>query len=129
MIRVLIADDSIAIQDSLSSLLNRQSDFEVVGTASDGLEAVEMASLLMPHVVIMDAQMSNLDGVEATERIKQAFPNIGVLFFSVYTDYVEAGVAAGSDGYLTKDCEAQALFAEIRRIASNLQESCQPACS
>ena len=129
MIRVLIADDSVTIQESLSSLLSRQPDFEVVGTASDGLEAVGKVAQLVPHVVIMDAQMPNLNGVEATERIKQSFPGVGVLFFSVFTDYLEASIAAGSDGYLTKDCEAQALFAEIRRIASNLQESCQPACS
>lgn len=124
MISVLIADDSPAILDSLSSLLSAQPDLEVVGTASDGLEAVEKAFQLRPHVVIMDAQMPQLDGVEATKRIKQEFPGIGVLFFSVFPDYLEASVAAGSDGYLTKDCDVKALFAEIRRIASNLQETC-----
>ena len=124
MITILIAEDSLPIMDSLSSLLNAQPDLEVVGTASDGLEAVEKALQLMPHVVIMDAQMPHLDGVEATKHIKRQFPGIGILFFSVFPDYLEASVAAGSDGYLTKDCEVMALFAEIRRIASNLQETC-----
>ena len=124
MIRVLIADDSPPILESLMSLLNRQPDIDVVGTATNGIEVVEKASQLVPHVVIMDAQMPHLDGVEATKQIKQALPSIGVLFLSVYTDYLEASIAAGSDGYLTKDCEMKELFSEIRRIASNLQESC-----
>ena len=71
MIRVLIADDSPAIRDGLSSLIGAQSDFFVVGTAGDGLEAVEMAKDLRPDVVIMDAQMPRMDGIEATREIKR----------------------------------------------------------
>ena len=117
MIRVLIAEDSPHIRDSLSGLLAGQPDMDLVGAAGDGLEAVEKADSLRPHVVIMDAQMPRLDGVEATRRIKANLPEVGILFFSVFTDYVEASVAAGSDGYVTKDCSAEDLFCEIRRIA------------
>ena len=117
MIRVLIADDSPPILDCLQSLIEAQPGLNVVGTASDGLEAAEKASELSPHVIVMDAQMPRLDGVGATRRIKQEFPDIGILFFSAYPDYLEVGVAAGSDGYLTKDCLPTVLFAEIRRIA------------
>ena len=120
MIRVLIADDSVAIRDSLSSLLNHKSGFQVVGLANDGLEAVETATELLPDVVIMDAQMPNMDGVEATRRIKQTTPGVGILLFSVFTDYTEAGMAAGADGYLMKDCELEDLFAELKRIANIL---------
>ena len=66
----------------------------------------------------MDAQMPHLDGIEATKRIKQDFPHIGVLFLSVFSDYLEDAVAAGADRYLTKDCELSDLLAEIRRIAA-----------
>ncbi len=118
MIRVRIAEDSPHIRDSISGLLSEEPDMDLVGTAGDGLEAVEKAAALRPHVVIMDAQMPRLDGVEATRRIKAELPGVGVLFFSVFTDYVEASIAAGSDGYLTKDCSPADLFREIRRIAA-----------
>jgi len=120
IIRILIADDSVAIRDSLSSLLNHKNGFQVVGLANDGLEAVETATELLPDVVIMDAQMPNMDGVEATRRIKQTTPGVGILLFSVFTDYTEAGMAAGADGYLMKDCELEDLFAELKRIANIL---------
>jgi len=123
MIRILIADDSPHILDSLSTLVSAQLEFDLVGTATNGLEAVEKASQLLPNVVIMDAQMPHLDGVEATRRIKQQHPEVGILFFSVFMEYLEASIAAGSDGYMTKDCEVEALFAEIQRIASNTGES------
>ena len=121
IIRVLIADDSVAIRDGLASILNQTSGFRVVGLAGDGLEAVEKARELFPDVVIMDAQMPNMDGVEATRRIKRDLPAVGVLFFSVFADYLEASVAAGSDGYLSKDCSPSDLLNEIRRIASRSQ--------
>ena len=117
MIRVLIADDSAAIRESIASLLNPASGFQVVGLAADGLEAVEQARELLPDVVIMDAQMPNMDGVEATGQIKQTIPGVGVLLFSVFTDYKDAGIAAGVDGYLVKDCELEELIAELKRIA------------
>jgi len=117
MIRVLIADDSVAIRDSLASLLNPASGFQVVGVASDGLDAVEKAKESLPDVVIMDAQMPNMDGVEATRHIKQILPSVGILLFSVFSGYTESGIAAGADGYLMKDCEVEELFAELERIA------------
>ena len=118
MIRVLIADDSPRILDSISSLIAAQADLDLVGTAGDGIEAIEKATQLLPDVVIMDAQMPRLDGVEATRRLKQDLPDIGILFFSVFTDYLEASIAAGSDGYMTKDCSTTDLFNEIRRISA-----------
>ena len=118
MIRILIVDDSAAIRDALSSLLNAAKCFEVVGIAGDGLEAVEEAGELLPDVVIMDAQMPNMDGVEATGRIKQTLPGIGILVLSVFADYLEASIDAGAEGYLMKDCEPEELFSELRRIAA-----------
>ena len=121
MIRVLIADDSPVIQDGLSSLLQAYSNLEVVGTARDGQEAVDKTRELLPDVVIMDAQMPNMDGVKATRLIKRLFPNVGVLFFSTFTDYIEASIEAGADGYLLKDCEPEELLAKVRDVAGKMQ--------
>ncbi len=118
MIRILIVDDSAAMRDALSSLLNAANCFEVVGIAGDGLEAVERAGELLPDVVIMDAQMPNMDGIEATRHIKQTLPGVGVLSLSVFADYLEASIDAGAEGYLMKDCEPEELFSELRRIAA-----------
>ncbi len=123
MIRVLIADDSPDIRDGLSSLIDAQSDFIVVGVAGDGLEAVEMAKDLRPDVMIMDVQMPRMDGIEATRNIKRDLPGISVLFLSTFTDYIEAGRAAGCDGYLTKDCDPKQLYAEVSRIAATAKSS------
>ncbi len=117
MIRVLIADDSNAMRDSLASLLNPASGLRVVGLAGDGLEVVKKVTELLPDVVIMDAQMPDMDGIEATRHIKRTIPGVGILLFRAFADYMEAGIAAGADGYLMKDCEPNELFAELKRIA------------
>jgi len=118
MIRILIADDSAAMRDALSGLLNQQGDFEVVGLAVDGVEAVQKAKELLPDVVIMDAQMPNMDGAEATRHIKQTLPGVGVLSLSVFADCLEASIAAGADGYLMKDCGLPELLTELKRVAA-----------
>ena len=118
VIRILIVDDSAAVRDGLSAILQSQADFDVVGTAVDGLDGVEKAKELQPDLVIMDAQMPNMDGVEATRRVKRAAASIGILFFTVFPDQVEAGLAAGADGYLLKDCEPDELIAKVSEIAS-----------
>ena len=119
MIRILIADDSQIIWDCLRSLLEAQPDFEVVGIAKDGEEAVKKVEELLPDVVIMDAQMPRMGGVEATRRIKEAFPKVGVLFFSVFVDCMEESMRVGADRFLVKDCDPEELFSEARRIAVN----------
>ena len=117
MIRILIADDSEMIQDGLTSLLNAQPEFDVVGLASDGAEAIEKVDDLLPDLVVMDAQMPNVDGIEATKRIKEKTPHVKIIFFSVFVDGLEAGMRAGADGYLLKDCEPHELISRIIEIA------------
>lgn len=100
-------------------MLGAHPEFEIVGAAEDGLEAIQMTHQVTPDLVIMDAQMRLLDGIEATRRIKRAFPMVGILFFSVFTEHMEAALKAGADACLLKDCEPEHLFAELRRIVRN----------
>ncbi len=125
MIRVLIVDDSVAVREGLMSLLGAHPEFEIVGAPGDGLEAIRMTHQLTPDLVIMDAQIPRLDGIETTRRIKQAFPMVGILFFSVFTDYVEAGLAAGADGYLPKDCEPDQLIAKASEIVTGIRSKAE----
>ena len=79
---------------------------------------MERAGELLPDVVMMDFQMPNMDGVEATRQIKQTHPSVGILVLSVFADCLEASIAAGAEGCLMKDCEPEELFSEVRRIAA-----------
>lgn len=118
MIRVLIADDSPVIQEGLTLLLRAYSQLEIIGVASDGQEAVDKARELLPDLIIMDAEMPNVDGVEATRIIKQATPTVGVLVFSIFADCLEASFNAGANAFLTKDCDLDELVAKLEEIAA-----------
>lgn len=118
-IRVLIADDHPIVREGLRTILGFQEGIEVVGEASDGLEAVDLAQKLLPEVVLMDIRMSKLNGVEATRRIKVHNPQIGVIVLTNYDDdrYVFEGVEAGASGYLLKDISSDELSEAIHRVA------------
>ncbi len=116
MIRVLIADDSPVILDGISAMLDAHHGFELVGAARDGLEAVQIAQRLHPDVVVMDAQMPFMDGAEATQRIKDTCPSVGVLIFTAFPQFLDGGVLADADGWLTKDCDPQDLFSAMQNI-------------
>lgn len=119
MIRILIAERSPQILEVLATLLDGHPGFEIVGTATDGPEALEKTAELLPDLVLMDGRLPRLNGVEATRRIKGDLPNVSVLFFSESSDDVAAGMAAGAAGYLTKDCTTNELFEEIERLSSH----------
>lgn len=118
-VRVLIADDHPVVREGLRTILGFQEGIEVVGEASDGLEAVDLAQKLLPEVVLMDIRMSKLNGVEATRRIKAHNPEIGVIVLTNYDDdrYVFEGVEAGASGYLLKDISFDELSEAIHRVA------------
>ena len=118
-IKVLLVDDNEVVREGLKSILEPQPDIEVVGDASDGLDAVAKAEELHPDVILMDAQMPVMDGTEATRRIKQSLPDTKVLFLTVYGDYVGDALAAGASWYLTKDCRRQDLLEGIRVLAQS----------
>jgi DNA-binding NarL/FixJ family response regulator len=112
-IRVLLADDQRVVREGLATLLGLLDGVDVVGTASDGDEVLELAGTLHPDVVLMDLRMPRCDGVEATRRLRESHPDIRVLMLTTYADdrSVIDALRAGARGYLTKDTGAD----EIRR--------------
>src|SRR4030042_2638252 len=116
--RVLIAEDHTIVRQGLSALLRSESDIEVAGEASDGLEAVEMAKKLIPDVVLMDIAMRNLNGLEATRKIKKLFPHTKVLILTMYANekWIFQILKGGASGYLIKDSAMTELTAAIRAV-------------
>ncbi len=117
-IRVLIADDHPVFRDGLASLLDPEPDFEVVGRAADGVEAVELAVRLRPDVVIMDVQMPRLDGLGATRQLRERRPEVGVLVVTMGEDDVTIAGAmqAGARGYLLKEAGQDEVTRAIRTV-------------
>ncbi len=116
-VTVLIVDDSLAISDSLRSILSSHGDIEVIGVASDGEEAVARAEEHRPDVVLMDAQMPGMNGVEATRILKQRLPETKVLFMAVHASHIDDALQAGADGFMMKDATRQELLLNIRKLA------------
>lgn len=104
MIKVLLADDQELIRQSLSFVMSRQEDIEMVGTAANGREALELVEEKQPDVVLLDIRMPEMDGVECTRRIKQEFPGIKVIILTTFDDddYVFDALRYGASGYLLK---------------------------
>ena len=119
MIRVLLAEDHGIVRAGLQDLLSNVEDFEVVGAAADGAEAVALAAARRPDVVLMDLLMPVLDGTEATRRIVGADPAVRVVVLTSFSDgeRILEALDAGAIGYLLKDAEPEELFRSIRAAA------------
>ena len=119
-IRVLLADDHKVVREAVGRLLDSEKDFELVGAASDGSEAVAKAEALSPEVIVMDVSMPNLSGIEATRRILKSAPDTGVVMLSMHAsgDYVQQAVAAGARGYVLKNSGARELMKAVRAVAA-----------
>jgi DNA-binding NarL/FixJ family response regulator len=119
-IRVLVADDQRVVRDGLTMLVDLVDGIEVVGTAANGVEAVELAASERPDVVLMDLRMPELDGGEATRRIRAALPETQVLVLTTYADddSLFPALQAGARGYLTKDASAEEIEQAIRALAA-----------
>ncbi|HEV7194998.1 MAG TPA: response regulator transcription factor [Pedococcus sp.] len=117
-LRVIIADDQRVVREGLAMLIGLLDGIEVVSTAADGLEAVEQALRQRPDVVIMDLRMPNMDGAQATARIRAQLPQTHVLVLTTYADddALFPALQAGARGYLTKNASAE----EIERALSAL---------
>ena len=118
-IRVLIADDHKIMLAGLRSLLEKHTDFEVVGEAENGRKAVQMSLEKKPDVVVMDVSMPDLNGIEATTQIVEGLKETKVIALSMHSDkrFVMGMLRAGASGYLLKDCASQELANAIYQVA------------
>ena len=117
---ILIADDHPLFRRSVRAILESEPDFEVVGEASDGVEAVKLADEMQPDVVLMDITMPELDGLEATHQIKAKHPEIVVLVLTIHSDEQHALeiLEAGAAGYLTKSVFGEEIVHSIHGVIS-----------
>jgi len=117
-IRILLADDHNILRDGMRLLLERQAGFSVIGEAADGREVVQLAKDQSPDVVVMDIAMPNMNGIEATRRIVERRPEIGVVILSMHYDesYVIRSLKAGARAYLLKDAVKTELIAAIQAV-------------
>lgn len=119
MTRVLIADDQALFREGLRTLLSTRADIEVVGEASDGEEAVALVEKLRPSVVLMDLRMPRADGIQATARIRDRWPDVPVLVLTTFDDDANlfGALRAGAAGYLLKDVSSETLVSAIQAAA------------
>ena len=118
-IRVLLVDDQRLMRDGLRTLLELEPDLDVVGEASNGQEGVQIYGELQPQVVLMDIRMPVMNGVEATERLCQDWPDAKIIILTTFDDdeYVFDGIRAGAKGYLLKDVSGEELATAVRAVA------------
>ena len=119
-IRVLLVDDHSLFRQGLAALLRREKEFEVVGEAQDGIEAVARAKELKPDIVLMDISMPRSDGVEAARRIRQTLPAVKVVMLTILEQDKKLfeAIKAGAHGYLLKNVKPDALFHTLRGVMS-----------
>jgi DNA-binding NarL/FixJ family response regulator len=120
MIRIMLVDDSAAVRKGLSELLEAVPGMQLVGSAPDGLSAIQMAEAVKPDVVLMDLSMPEVDGVEATQRILADRPQTKVVVLTAFSEQprIFAALDAGAVGYLLKDAEPDELVRGVRAAAA-----------
>jgi DNA-binding NarL/FixJ family response regulator len=119
-IRILLADDHAILRHGLRAMLDSTPEFEVVGEATTGEEAVTRSAELRPDVVLMDIQMPGLNGIEATRRVIEGDPNAGVVVLTMFKDddSVFAAMRAGARGYVLKDAGGEEVLRVVRAVAN-----------
>ena len=119
-LRILLAEDHETIRDGLKLLLNSQSDMEVVGEADNGRAALQLAEQFLPDVVVMDISMPELNGLQATKKLKEKCPRVGVLILTRHADpvYLHELLQAGASGYVLKQSKSEELIRAILAVAA-----------
>lgn len=126
-IKIMIADDHKIVVDGLRTLLANQPGLQVVAQASNGRATVDLAKKLLPEVIVMDINMPDLNGIEATRQILSILPQTRIVALSMYSDTRMVGemLKAGAVGYLLKDCAFEELTRAIEMVMSNQLYLCQ----
>lgn len=119
-IKIILADDHNVLREGLKSLLNQQQDFEVIGEADNGRDAVRLTKKLEPDIVVLDIGMPNMNGIQATQHIVAEVPDTKVLALSMHSDhqFVVKMLQAGASGYMLKDCAYEELISAVRDITA-----------
>jgi len=112
--KVLIADDDPLMRHVLVYLVSSEDDFEVIGEAQDGEEAIKLTRLFNPDVILMDSQMPHCNGLEATRIIKSEFPETRVIILTIHSNGVKDAIQAGANKFLLKDSPPEILFSAMR---------------
>jgi len=115
---ILLADDHALFREGLAGLINAQPDMEVVGQAGDGLEVLTLARDLHPDLIVMDIKMPVCDGLEATRRLRDAFPAVRILMLTIHDEDEKlfAAIKAGANGYLLKNTHAPDFLRGVRSV-------------
>jgi DNA-binding NarL/FixJ family response regulator len=118
--RILIVEDHEIVREGVRVMLNSQSDMEVVGEASDGRMALRMATEMKPDIVVMDISMPDMNGLQATEKLKQQYPDMKIVTLTRHTDlgFLQQILAAGASGYVLKQSASKELLRAIRAVAT-----------
>ncbi len=116
-IRILIVDDSLSFRMGMRALLEIQPDMQEVGMAPNGRKAIEMVEELQPDLVLLDAQMPDMTGIEVTQMIKSRWPRVKVILMTMYSDFRSKAIEAGADTFLTKGIPPEYVLSLIRGIA------------
>lgn len=117
-IRVLLVDDHIVLRDGLKSLLNHESDIEVIGDVGDGREAISAVESLQPDVILTDISMPGLNGIESVRMLRHEHPTLKIIILSMHSgqEYVLQSLQAGANGYVVKQADASEVLAAIRSV-------------
>jgi DNA-binding NarL/FixJ family response regulator len=118
MIKILLADDQDILTEGLKLILGAEEDIEIVGTADNGKKAYELCRIKKPHLVLMDIQMPEVNGVEATAMIKKDFPQIKIIVLTTFNDdeYIYDALKNGASGYLLKDTSPAEILIAVRTV-------------
>ncbi len=118
-VRVLITDDKRSARQGLKALLARIPEIEVVAEAANGQEAVDLTAVYHPDVVLMDAQMPEMDGLETTQYIKNQWPQVKIIILTIHPQYRQRALAAGADSFLLKGGTGELLWNTILQVKDN----------
>ena len=129
VVKVMLVDDHILVLEGIRARLEQEKGIDVVGQATDGLEALERVKDLKPDVIMMDVSMSNMNGIETTKIFQERYPDLKVLILSMHDnrEYISQLMFHGAKGYILKDVSVEEMVSAIRTVADGATYICRAA--